>query len=831
MDAGRRSPGSEIAQPTAPYVGQSVARLEDAALLTGRGVFADDMAVKAGTLHAAILRSAHAHARIRHVDVRGALGCRGVRAILTPDDVARAAQPFVAPVRHDPPMRHCALAQDRVRYVGEPIAVVMAESRYLAEDALEQIQVDYEPLDATLQADAALAADAPLLHPHLGSNVVSDRSFVYGDPDAAFAAAAHCVQLTVQTPRYTGAPMECGVIVADYTGDPDGGDSYDVLSNFMGPMSLHTVMALSLGVPPRALRLRYPRDSGGSFGVKQSLFPSIVLLCLAAKKARAPIKWVEDRREQLTAATSATARRTAIAAAVERDGRITALSFDQIDDVGAYLRAPEPATFYRMHGCMTGAYAVENLRVRNRAVVTNKTPAGLVRGFGGPQVYFALERLMQRIAVELALDPLDVYRRNLVPADAFPYRAAAGALLDSGNYAATMTQALSAADWPALLAWRDGARAQGRLCGIGLSAVVEPSISNMGYVTTALPAAQREKAGPKNGAIATASVGIDPHGGVLVVTESMPAGQGHRTVCAQVVADVLGLTPGDITVSVDLDTQKDAWSIAAGNYSSRFAGAVAGAVHMAAQRLRTRLAQLLAPQLETTADEVAFSGGRIFRRGAPTKSLPFARAVSGLHWAPGTLPEPCEPPLRETVFWTPPQLTAPDAQDRVNASAAYGFVFDICAIELDRATGGVQIVRYVTAHDAGRLLHPALADGQVRGGFAQAVGAALWEELRYGADGQFLSGTFADYLLPTAVSVPDPTIVHTQTPSPFTPLGAKGIGEGNSMSTPVCIANAVADALSTLPRGRDAVDIRLPLTPARVVDLIAACAADGDGVR
>jgi 2-furoyl-CoA dehydrogenase large subunit len=796
----------------APYVGRRIERVEDAALLSGRGRYADDLGTKPGTLHAAIVRSPHAHAVVKAVDASRAVQERGVRAVLTGDDVKRWSQPFVVGVKQ--PMSHWSLAVERVRYVGEPVAVVIAESRYLAEDALDLVRVDYEPLPAVVDIEAAVAADAPLLHPEVGSNVVSDRSFRYGDPDAAFAAAPRRVSLTVRYPRNSCTPIECGVVVAEHL---PGDEGYEVTSNFMGPFSLHAVMALALKVPGTRLRHKSPRDSGGSFGVKQSVFPYVVLMCLAARKAGAPVKWVEDRLEHLAAATSATARRATIEAAVEADGRITALALDQFDDVGGYLRAPEPATFYRMHGCLTGAYAIANLAVRNRVVLTNKTPAGLVRGFGGPQVYFALERLMQRIAVELSLDPLDVYRRNFVQPDSFPYRAAAGALLDSGDYPAALELAVRDGGLAELKRRRDAARAEGRLYGIGFAAIVEPSISNMGYITTVLTAEQRAKAGPKNGAIATATVNIDLLGGVSVVVASAPAGQGHMTVCAQVVADVFGLTPAEVTVNVDLDTQKDAWSVASGNYSSRFAGAVAGTLHLAATRLRERLARIAAHQLGVTTDEIVFAGGKVFPRSAPERAMPFARAASSAHWAPALLPAGESLGLRETAFWTPEPLTAPDEHDHINTSAAYGFVFDLCAVEVDCATGRVRIDRYVTTHDAGRILNPALADGQIRGAFAQGLGAALMEEFRYTDDGGFQSGTFADYLVPTTCEVPEPVILHMETPSPFTPLGAKGLGEGNNMSTPVCVANAVADALSPLG---DIRDLCLPLTPARVMALI-----------
>jgi len=796
--------------PAAPrgHLGRAVERLEDEALLTGRGRFADDLGIKPGTLHAAVLRSPHAHAAIDVIDIAAAMRAAGVRAVLTREDVTAWAAPFVVGVKQ--PMQHWPLAIDRVRYAGEPVAVVMAENRALAEDALDLIRIAYAPLPVAVTIEDTLAPDAPLLHPAVGSNVVSDRSFRYGDPDAAFATAPHRVDLTVRYPRNSCTPIECGVVIAERL---PGDEGYEVLSNFMGPYSLHAVMALALKVPGARLRLRSPRDSGGSFGVKQSLFPYIVLMCLASRKAGAPVKWVEDRLEHLLAATSSTGRLTTIEAAVEGDGRIRALRYDQCDDVGGYLRAPEPATFYRMHGCLTGAYAVRHLAVRNRVVLTNKTPAGLVRGFGGPQVYFALERLMQRIAVELNLDPLDVYRRNFVSRDAFPYRAPAGALLDSGDYHAALDRTVGEGGLAELVARRDAARREGRLYGIGFAAIVEPSISNMGYITTALTPEQRAKAGPKDGAIASGTVSIDLLGSVSAVIASVPQGQGHLTAAAQVLADVFGLQPEDVTVNVELDTQKDAWSVAEGNYSSRFAGAVAGTLHLAAVKLRDKIARIAAPQLSCAPDAVRFARGKVFDEAAPANAVAFGRLAGTAHWSPSQLPEGLEPGLRETVFWTPQPLAAPTERDEINTSAAYGFVFDLCAVEVDRVTGRVRIDRYVTCHDAGRLLNPALADGQVRGGFAQALGAALLEELRYAPDGGFQSGTFADYLPPTACEVPDPLILHLETPSPFTPLGAKGIGEGNSMSTPVCIANAVADALG-------AAQVELPLTPSKVMELL-----------
>jgi 2-furoyl-CoA dehydrogenase large subunit len=466
-----------------------------------------------------------------------------------------------------------------------------------------------------------------------------------------------------------------------------------------------------------------------------------------------------------------------------------------------------------MHGNLSGAYDIRHVKIRNRVVVTNKTPTGLNRGFGGPQVYFALERLVQRIALELELDPLDVITRNLVAADAFPYRTASGALLDSGNYQEAVRRAVQEGALAELKARRDAARAEGRLYGIGYTAVVEPSVSNMGYITTVLTPAERRKAGPKNGAQATATVAIDPVGSVSVHVASVPQGQGHRTVLSQVVADVFGLKPSDIRVNTEIDTAKDAWSIASGNYASRFAPAVAGTAKLAAERIAGKLRRVAASQLNTEADDIAFADGHVGSKRNPDNKVSFSRVAALSHWSPGALPDGIGQTIRETVFWSPPELTAPDEDDHINSSLCHGFIFDFCGVEVDRTTLQTRIDRYVTMHDCGTILHPAMVDGQVRGGFAQAVGAALYEEYAYAEDGSFLTGTLADYLLPTTAEVPNPIILHMETPSPFTPLGAKGVGEGNCMSTPVCIANAVTDAIG-------ARDLVLPLVPAKLAEFV-----------
>src|ERR1700719_1616682 len=474
-------------------LGVPVVRKEDPALLSGRGRFGDDLPVPSGTLHAHVIRSPHAHARILRIETAAALALPGVAAVIAGEDVRKLTDPFLIALKQ--PVHQWSLAVERVRYVGEGVALVVAESRYVAEDAAELVEVDYEPVDAVIDPIAACGTSSPLLHPACKTNEISVRKFTYGDTAAAFAAADCTIALTVDYPRLSFTPMECYVVVAEYRPHDR---SYDVLANFQGPFSTHPVMAKALRVPGTKMRLRIPPDSGGSFGIKLSVFPYIVLAAIAAKIVGRPVKWVEDRVEHLVAASSGPNRITQIEAAVTKAGRILALRLDQLEDYGAFLRAPMPGPLYRMHGAVTGAYDIPNVDVTNRVVLTNKMPSSLIRGVGGPQLYLALERLMQRIAVELDLDPLDVIRRNLIPAEKFPYHAAAGALYDSGDYPRAVEKAVGGGRLDALKRRRDEARTAGRKYGIGFAAIVEPAMSNMGYLSTLMTAQAREKAGPKN---------------------------------------------------------------------------------------------------------------------------------------------------------------------------------------------------------------------------------------------------------------------------------------------------------------------------------------------
>src|SRR5262245_40400657 len=767
------------------------------------------MPVPHGTLHAHIIRSPHAAADIVRIDASAAVAREGVWEVGTGDDVVQLSDPFLIALKA--PIDQWSLAVEQVRYVGEPVAMVVADSRYLAEDAAELVAIDYAPREAVVDPRAACRPSAPVLHSRARTNEISVRKFSYGDTTAAFVKADARVALTVDYPRNSFTPMECYVVAAEYRA-ADG--SYDVLANFQGPFSTHPVMAKALRVPGPKLRLRIPPDSGGSFGIKLSVFPYIVLTALAARITGRPVKWVEDRLEHLLAASSSPNRVTEIEAAVGRDGRILALRLDQLEDYGAFLRAPMPGPLYRMHGAVTGAYDIANVEVTNRVVLTNKMPASLIRGFGGPQLYLALERLIQRIAVELELDHLEVIRRNLIPKEKFPYRAAAGALYDSGDYLRAVETATGDGRLADLQRRRAAARAAGRHYGIGFAVVIEPGMSNMGYLSTLLTPEAREKAGPKNGAVSMVTVNVDPLGAVSVTADVTVQGQGHQTVLSQIVADRLGLSPDDINVVLEMDTAKDQWSIAAGTYSCRFTPGTAVAAHLAAGRMADKLKGIAAKQLNVLPEDVELVGGKIRSRGNPDNALPFGRVAGTSHWSPVMLPEGMAPALRETAVWSPPELEPPSSDDRINTSLTYGFVFDMCGIEIDPLTYQVRVDRYVSMHDAGRLLNPMIASGQMRGAFVQGIATALYEEFVYDDSGQFLTGTFADYLVPTVAEVPTVEMLHQETPSPLTPLGAKGVAEGNCMSVPACIANAIADALGVK-------DVQLPATPRRIHALIA----------
>ena len=795
------------------WIGATPLRVEDEALLRGRGRFIDDLSPVPGAMHLALVRSPFAHARIRGIDTAAALASPGTVAVLTGVDLAAVGRPLGSVIRGT--TEHHVVAVDVTRYAGEPVAVVVARDRYLAEDAAELVDVDYEPLEAI--TDPLAAAEA--------GHVTSDRSFRYGDPEAALAAAHTTVRGRFPFGRWIAAPVECFGVIADWD---HAADSLAVWANFQGPFTLHTVAAGALGLPAARLRLITPPDSGGSFGVKAGVFGYVVLAGLVSKVCGVPVRWIEDRLEHLAAAGSATHRVTGVEAGFAADGELLALRYDVVEDVGAYLRAPEPATLYRMHGSLTGAYAVRHVAVRNRVVHTNRCPTGLNRGFGGPQLYLALERIMARGAARLGLDPAEVARRNLVAPEAFPYRTATGGLYDSGDYAACLDDVLAAADYAGHRRRQAEQRGAGaaaparRRLGIGLACVVEPSISNMGYISLAETAEERSRGRPKSGNAEGATLAMNPLGGVTVRLSTVPQGQGHRTVAAQVAADVLGLRPADVEVQSEMDTHVNAWTVSSGNYSSRFAGIGAAAVAEAAERLAGKLRRIAGDVLECAPADLELRDGQARVVGQPDRGVSLRRLAGAAHWNPESLPAGLEPGLAVTAFVSAPNLDPPNEADEVASSAAHGFVVDVAVVEVEVASGEVRILDYVTVHDAGTLLHPRLVDGQILGSFAHGLGPALLEQTVHDEEGNLLTGSFMDYLCATSTEVPGLRILHRCTPSPFTPLGAKGLGEGNTMSAPAALANAVCDAL-----GID--DLDLPLTAPRIWEALAAGAGEVAG--
>jgi len=805
------TPVEPPAQRERRHVGRATERLEDAALLVGRGRFMDDIDPIPGALEAAIVRSPLPHARITRFDARRALAAPGVRRVVGPEQTAEL-HPFPMTLRA--PMPYRPAATDRVRYVGEPVAVVVATSRHLAEDAAELVEVDYEPLEAVVDVRDAMAADAPRLHDEADSNIATDRKITFGDVDAMFAAAHTVVEGEFSFPRYSSTPIETYAVVAHSERDGTG-ERVTAWSNFHGPFTMQPVIAGALGLSPSRVRLIVPEDIGGSFGIKSAIYAYVVLMTLASRHAGAPVRWIEDRVEHLLASSAGNDREMSFAAAVDSDARVRALRVDLIDNVGAYLRPPEPATLYRCFGNLTGAYAIDAVALRSRAVVTNKAPTGLNRGFGGQQLYFGLERLMDKVAARCGLDPAQLRRRNMIAPGAFPYSTPTGGLYDSGDYEAALDLALERSGYQALCHRRDQGRAEGRLRGVGLATIVDPSGTNLGYVSIATPPERRLPGREKSGSTEHVRLAVDFAGEVTVMLGSTPQGQGHRTVARQVVADRLGIDPEHVHAIVEMDTATTPWTVSSGSYSSRFAPLTTSAIIEAADRVAHTIRAAAAVMLGCDPDELELVDGQIRLVGEPERAVEFRHAAGLVHWDPGELGG--EARLYADAAYTPPQSRHPTANDQINSSVCYGFVADVVAVEVDPDTLELRVESVTSVHDCGTILNPLLLDGQTAGSIAHGLGGATLEELRYGPDGQMVTASFMDYLCPTAAELGfEMRFDHVVTPSPHTPLGAKGAGEGSAMSIPVALANAVTDALRPLGVEID----RLPVNGAVIHELL-----------
>jgi len=795
------------------WIGRPVKRVEDARLLAGRGAFIDDHPPVGNLHHAAIVRSPHAHARILGYDPSAALAMDGVVGVVTGQDVARRTKPFSVGVTA--PVHYYCAATDRARFVGEPVAVVVARDRYVAEDAAEAVVVHYEPLPAVVDPEKALEPDAPVLHEAVGSNLANNRRLVYGDPDRAFAEAEVVVRERFRFPKYGSTPIETYGVIARW--DPLDG-VLTVWSNFMGPFIMHPLTARVLGLAENRLRFVVPPDIGGSFGIKSSIYPYIALIGLAAMTTGVPVKWIEDRREHLAASSSGTDRVAWREVAARRDGTVLGMRFRWLDNVGGYIRSPEPGCSFRPTGNFVGPYRFQHLEVDASTVMTNKSLTGPNRGYACGHLYFETEGMMDRLAERLGLDPAEVRRRNLIRREQFPYRTPTGGLYDSGDYQAAFDKALQIAGYDELRREQARARAQGRWFGIGLALAVDPSVSNMGYVATALDPQFRAKPEylPKSGAVDAATLKVDPLGRVTAILGTTPQGQGHQTIVAQIVADELGLRPEDVTVVDEMDTFTRVWSISSGTYSSRFGSVGTSAVALAARRLKAKLTEYAAHLMDAPAGAVEFRDGAVHRTDRPGVAYSVKDLAGRAHWHTQSLPEGMEPGLQATAVFGFRVAEAVDLEDRVNSSNTYGFIAEVMAVEVDPGTAAIRIVKYVTVHDAGTIINPMIAEGQIHGGALHGLGGALYEELAYDGDGQFLTASFMDYLVPTASEAPAIEIAHVVSPSPLTPLGSKGLGESSSMTVPAVIANAVSDALA--PLGVRITE--LPMTPDRLWRLV-----------
>lgn len=751
------------------YVGAPVRRCEDRPLLVGAGRFVDDVRLPE-MLHMAVVRSPHAHARILEVATAGASGMTGVAAVIAaadlPDPVPRIG---VAPLFPDlDTVAHPLLAATVVRYVGEPVAVVLARNRYEAEDAAERLRVRYDPLPAIVDPEESAAPDAPVLHHGRTSNVVFTRTASGGDCDAAFRRAAVTIEATMEQPRLAAVPMECRGAVAAY--DRATG-RIEVWLSTQTPHTAKAGIAQALGVSPDRIRVVAP-DVGGGFGAKGSLYPEEVLVAYAARRLARPVKWVEDRAENLKAMTHGRGQRARIRAAAAGDGTVLAVDADILADLGAYCFTATAVIPALTPLVGLGAYRIASTRYRVRGVVTTKAPSGPYRGAGRPEAAYYIERTMDLLAERLGMDPAAIRRRNFITA--FPHTSPTGLVHDSGNYPALLDKALELAEYAR---WRAEQRrrrsAGGARLGIGLSTWIE--IAGGGELWE------------------TGAVRLDAGGRITVLTGSSPHGQGLETAFSQIAADALGVTPADVTV-VHGDT--DAIPSGVGTFASRSLAIGGSAVAGAARQLREKIVASASRLLEAAPADIVLANGTAGVRGTPGRTVTLSEIARRTRPPAGRPPEPAVA-MEAAMRFTSERPMVP--------SGAH-----IAVIEVDAETGAVTVLRYVAVNDCGRVVNPTLVEGQVQGSLAQGLAQALYEQVVYASDGQLLTGTLLDYAIPGAADLPSFVAASLESPSPLNPLGAKGIGESGTIGAPPAIVNAVADAL------RPSEPLDLPLTPPRV---------------
>jgi carbon-monoxide dehydrogenase large subunit len=729
--------------------------------LTGGGAYLDDVRMP-GLLHAAFVRSVHAHALVRRVVIERARGAPGVAAALSGRDLTASVTPFAPRLEGGGfwPTEWPALAPQRVRFVGEAVVALCAEGPAQAADACELVEIDYEPLAPIADVDSALAQGAPLLHDGVPGNVLFRRDYSYGDVDGAFARAHIVLRETFSHGRCSASPLEARGIAAAWEGD-----RLTVWSGTQAPHIFRTALAAAFRLPEGHVRVVVP-DTGGGFGQKMHVLPEDVAVAALARVAGRPVKWIETRRENLAAASQAREGRVEIEAAADRDGVLLAIRARVVADNGAYHIYPltaalePPGTASIIPGpYRTPAYAWEAL-----AVATNKPPLGAYRGVGMTMGAFVMERTLDLLAGRLALDPAEIRRRNLISKNAYPFTSAAGFVYDSGDYPTMLEMALELAGYDALKRERDEARVRGRLLGVGISCYTEyTGIGSATYRQRGMV----EVPGPE-----AARVSVEADGTLRCLLSFSSQGQGHATTAAQVVADELGVPLEQVKV-VQPDTADTPEG--SGTFASRGAIALAGSAGLAAVTLRKKVLDLAGGLLEASPADLVLSGGRVTVRGMPDRGVTLAEVAGAVGAASLEVTERFDPP-----------------------GPAFSGAVHVASVEVDAETGRVTVRRYVVVEDCGPVINPMIVEGQIHGAVAQGIGEALGERLVYDESGQLLTGSLMDYALTAAADLPSFTLGHLETPSPLTPGGRKGMGEGGTIGAPAAIANAVADAVKPL---------------------------------
>ncbi len=757
---------SETTRPAGSWIGRPIKRREDLRFLQGQARYVDDIALP-NMAYLAVVHSAHAHARLRGVKVDDARRAPGVIAVVTGQDLAGRIHPMPINVPqgdHAAPVPHPVLAAERVRYVGEPVVAVLAETGAAAVDAAALVDVDYEPLPAISVARQALESSV-LLHEALGDNVLVRMTRGTGDVDAAFASAERIVRGRFHIPRIIPAPMEPRGAVAAYDRDAD---KLTLWVSAQDPYRPRAQLSRVLGRPEDRIRVVVP-DVGGAFGSKGNLAPEAMVAAWLAIELGRPIKWMEVRRENFASSSQARGVDADVEMAVEPDGRITALRATAIADIGAYLFPTTATPCTRVVDLLTGAYDIPVARVDLVGVATNKVPTAPYRGAGRPEAAYIVERMVDLVAAELGLDPLAVRRRNLIPPDRFPYRSPLGSVYDSGDYTPALDKALALAEYGRWQEERQRARASGRLIGIGIAVYVEPAGGQLWE---------------------SAAVSVQPDGRVIVRTGSTAHGQGHDTTFGQIAAEALQVPLDAVTVQQG-DT--DLMPKGVGTFGSRSVACGGSAVLGELEKIKTKMRQIAAYLLEAAEGDIRWDDGRLYVQGSLARAVTFQDVAAAAYQ--GRVPDGTEPGLETSgIFSLPGQV--------------YPFGAYVVVVEIERETGEVRILKFAAVDDAGRIINPLLAEGQVIGAIVQGLGQALVEEAVYDDTGQLVTGTFSDYALLRAAHTPAVIAEFTETLSPFNPLGAKGIGEAGTVGAPPALANAVMDALA--PLGIRNVD--LPLT-------------------